>query len=314
MTWARLFPALVTTTEPAVVAVISVMPKNSDTTPVTWTRWPSTTGVGHPPQNTKMPSEVCGSASTSASSSWRKKPASCVAAWNRPITTPSTTAVLPGIGVALPLPCTSWMRTTDGGAVTFTVTAQLAVWGTASLLAHWMVTPKLPRGVVFETPSVALAVPPTPPAGVNPVRVMVPGLEGVMLVMVALVTVPSASVALMGPDVAVPCVVLSVAGQVGTTGALPPDPWGVIEKSSMPRPWSAPVWSGSDQRSITSVPFGMLSPVMEKVRWTRLAARLPSSGPGVPPVMGLVKSRLATATPADWNSARVPVTVGEPKR
>ena len=91
-------------------------------------------------------------------------------------------------------------------------------------------------------------------------------------------------------------------------------PCGVTEKSSMESPWSAPVWSGSDQRSITSVPLGMLRPVMEKVSVTRLAARLPSSAPAAPPVIGLVKSSAGTATPAAWNSARLPVTVGLPTR
>ena len=53
---------------------------------------------------------------------------------------------------------------------------------------------------------------------------------------------------------------------------------------------------------------------MEKVSWTRLAATLPLSAPAAPPVMGLMKSRLVTATPADWNSASEPVTVGLPTR
>ena len=49
-----------TTTEPAVLAVISVMLKNSETVPVTRTRCPSATGVGQVLQKTKMPSEVAG--------------------------------------------------------------------------------------------------------------------------------------------------------------------------------------------------------------------------------------------------------------
>ncbi len=99
--------------------------------------------------------------------------------------------------------------------------------------------------------------------------------------------------------------------RLGRTGP----PLGVTEKSSIARPWSAPVWSGSDQRSITSVPLGMLRPVMLKLTTVRLAARLPSRAtPTPPPVIGLVKSRPATATPADWNSASEPVTVGLPTR
>ena len=86
------------------------------------------------------------------------------------------------------------------------------------------------------------------------------------------------------------------------------------EKSSIDRPWSAPVWSGSDQRSMTSVPLGMLRPVMVNVIAARFAARLPLSAPAAPPVIGPVKSSAATATPALWNSASEPVTVGLPTR
>ena len=68
------------TTAPAVLAVISVALKNSETVPVTRTRWPSATAVGQVLQKTKTPSEVAGSASWSASSSSRKKPDSCVVA------------------------------------------------------------------------------------------------------------------------------------------------------------------------------------------------------------------------------------------
>ena len=62
------------------VAVISVMLLNSETVPVTCTRCPSATGVGQALQKMKMPSEVAGSASASASSSCRKKPESGVVA------------------------------------------------------------------------------------------------------------------------------------------------------------------------------------------------------------------------------------------
>src|SRR5688572_644272 len=119
------------------------------------------------------------------------------------------------------------MKTTEGGALTTTLTLQVAVCGTPSLFAHWMVTVYVFAGVAAETSSVALAVPPTAPAGVKPFNVIVPGSEGVMLVIVALVTVPSVSVALTGPDVALPAVVVSGEAQVGTTGALPPEPCGV---------------------------------------------------------------------------------------
>ena len=58
VTSARWLPASVTTTEPAVLAVISVMVLNSETVPVTRTRCPSATAVGQPLQKTKIPSEV----------------------------------------------------------------------------------------------------------------------------------------------------------------------------------------------------------------------------------------------------------------
>jgi hypothetical protein len=89
---------------------------------------------------------------------------------------------------------------------------------------------------VFDTLRVAFAVPPTPPAGVNPVSVIVPGSDGVMPVIVALVTVPSESDALTPVEAAVPNTVARLAGQEGTTGALTTAPNGVTEKSSIDRP------------------------------------------------------------------------------
>ena len=62
---------------------------------------------------------------------------------------------------------------------------------------------------------VAVAVPPTPPAGVKPSSV-IPETAG--LVMTALVTVPSASLALTFTDAAVPCTVLREPGQLVTIG------------------------------------------------------------------------------------------------
>lgn len=66
----------------------------------------------------------------------------------------------------------------------------------------------------------ALAVPPTLPAAVKPVSEIVPGSNGVMLVIDALVTVPSESVALTLALVTVPRVVDTLGGQVGIIGAL----------------------------------------------------------------------------------------------
>ncbi len=112
VTWARLLPALVMINEPAVPAVISVRLLNSETVPVALTRCPSATAVGQVMQKTKIPSDVAGLASASASSSWRKKPDSRLAPWKLAMTTPSTVTVAPGMGVAAPFPCTSWMKAT----------------------------------------------------------------------------------------------------------------------------------------------------------------------------------------------------------
>ena len=62
---------------------------------------------------------------------------------------------------------------------------------------------------------VAVAVPPTPAAGVK-LSSVIPGTAA--LVIVALVTVPSPSVALTFVDAAVPCIVLREPGHVGMIG------------------------------------------------------------------------------------------------
>jgi len=86
----------------------------------------------------QMPSEVAGLASQSvAVSSSRKKPRSRLAPWKLAVTTPSTATVAPGIGVAEPGPCTSWINVIG---MTETATVQVAVCGETSLFAHWMVT------------------------------------------------------------------------------------------------------------------------------------------------------------------------------
>ena len=66
---------------------------------------------------------------------------------------------------------------------------------------------------MFDTLRVAVAVPPLPAAGVKLLRV-IPATGAV--IMLALVTVPSGSVALRPAEVAVPCVVFMEAGQLGT--------------------------------------------------------------------------------------------------
>ena len=72
------------------VALICVREPVSATAPVARTRWPSATGVVQVPQETRSPSEVSGSASTSTSSSCRKKAWSSLLPWKSPTTTPST--------------------------------------------------------------------------------------------------------------------------------------------------------------------------------------------------------------------------------
>ena len=78
---------------------------------------------------------------------------------------------------------------------------------------YWIVTLCVPWGVLLATLRVALSVPPGPPAGVMPVSVM--PVTGV-LVIFALTTVPSGSVALTPAEVATPWVVLREAGHEGT--------------------------------------------------------------------------------------------------
>ncbi|HEY3138799.1 MAG TPA: hypothetical protein VGL29_22440, partial [Blastocatellia bacterium] len=68
--------------------------------------------------------------------------------------------------------------------------------------------------------NVAVAVPPIEPAGVKPVSVIVPGFDGLMLVIEAAVTVPSESVALTGSLASVPAVVARPGGQSVVIGAL----------------------------------------------------------------------------------------------
>ena len=78
-----------------------------------------------------------------------------------------------------------------------------------------MTTLYVPVAVVFATFKVAVAVPPTPPAGVKPSSV-IPETAG--LVMTAPVTVPSASLALTFTDAGLPVIVLREPGQLGTIG------------------------------------------------------------------------------------------------
>src|SRR6185503_15098590 len=100
------------------------------------------------------------------------------------------------------------------GEATTTWTVQLAVCGVGKSLFEYRITMSyVPAAVVFPTLRVAFAVPPTAPAGVKLSSVM-PLIAG--LVIVALVTTPSGSVALTPADVAVPWTVFREAGQLGT--------------------------------------------------------------------------------------------------
>ncbi len=112
----RGLPVEVTVIEPpAPVTSIWLMAKNSSGSPVTVTTSPTWGAVGQPPrQNTKMPSEVAGSVSASASSSWTKKASRTSLLVNTEVTTPWTVT---GAVMATdePAPCTSWMARTAGG-------------------------------------------------------------------------------------------------------------------------------------------------------------------------------------------------------
>ncbi len=90
-----------------------LIPKKSSASPVTVTRSPAATVGQFPRQKTKMPSEVAGSASASASSSWRKNPSNASSRSNRLVTTPWT-CTGPVIATDEPEPWTSWMNTSSG--------------------------------------------------------------------------------------------------------------------------------------------------------------------------------------------------------
>src|SRR6185436_10528820 len=86
-------------------------------------------------------------------------------------------------------------------------------------------------------------------------------------------------------------------GEVAVTvGALSPGtPLAVSEKSSMPRPSSAPVASTSVQRIQKLAPFAILNPGIVELRAMRFAGALPSSAPTVGPVIGGLKSSALTS-------------------
>src|SRR5581483_9040278 len=75
-------------------------------------------------------------------------------------------------------------------------------------------------GVADPTLSVAVAVPPAAPAGTKLSSVIVPGFDGVIPVIISLVTTPLLSVALTLTVPAVPASRLSCDGQLGTRGGL----------------------------------------------------------------------------------------------
>src|SRR5262245_49616813 len=106
------------------------------------------------------------------------------------------------------------------GVKTDTATTQSAVCGDGSSFDQVIVTVKFPEGVALPTSRVAFEVPPTPAAGVKPVSVIVPGLLGVIFVIEALVTLPSASLALTLALAGSPVEANRFPGQLGTTGAL----------------------------------------------------------------------------------------------
>ena len=94
----------------SVTAVSSVSSKNSWTRARTRTTSPGATSGPKLLSKTKMPSEVSGSPSASASSSWTKNPLNSSLAWKSPTTTPSTMMPeTPSSGLTGPEPCTSLM-------------------------------------------------------------------------------------------------------------------------------------------------------------------------------------------------------------
>jgi hypothetical protein len=89
-------------------AASSVRPLNSTTRPVTVTNEPTVMDGAKPAESkTKMPSDVVGSVSASASSSCTKNPRRPLVPGNAPTTTPCTVTSWPTSGLLAPGPCTS---------------------------------------------------------------------------------------------------------------------------------------------------------------------------------------------------------------
>ena len=72
-------------------------------------------------------------------------------------------------------------------------------------------------------------------------------------------------------------------------------PFAVRQKSSMPRPSSAPVGLKSIHRIQKLAPLGMLRPLIVLVMSVRLAAAFPSNAPTVPVSTGATKFNAVTA-------------------
>ncbi len=123
-------PVETTATAPAVAAVSSVMPKVSATVPVAVTLSPTASPAGQLlPQNTRRPSEVLRSSSTSPSSSCAKKESTTSLFSNSDVTTASIVRVAPTTGDVPVLPWMSWMRTSGTGALTVTTAVHEFVCG-----------------------------------------------------------------------------------------------------------------------------------------------------------------------------------------
>ncbi len=122
-----------------------------------------------------------------------------------------------------PSPTEPWTIPIGTTSATFTVNVQTPVCGDASEFVAMTWTAYEPAGTEASTVIVALAVPPTAPAGVSEPSVIDPGAgDGFTFVTWMLTTVPSASLAVTLRVAVEPSAVVRAPPHVATTGALPP--------------------------------------------------------------------------------------------
>ncbi len=162
----RVLPLLSMVVDPA-MTLSWLIPKKSPGVPIRVTRSPGASAESHTPrQNTKMPSDVAGSASASASSSWTKNPSSTSSRVNNAVTMActSTSVVIWTVG---PDPWISWMKTCSivGGTISLGAPGVLNASPDTGL---WFVTPSQLKSLRYQSAVVSVSVP-------SGIRLMPPG-------------------------------------------------------------------------------------------------------------------------------------------